>query len=234
MSVGTGPGGREASRRRFVAGSAAILVAALLLLGATRLAPRAGPVPDIDVDGCRTADWSSLVREHAARYPDIEVADAYKLLHQATMGSEHYISNRRAAADWLTREIAVMGPGPDEPLVDPLGSPGVTVRVHLRPFVTGGGHPAKLLDAFVATGDRVEPRPDLLECAIQAVLGPSVIRDLPFEADAFRSFTDERRAEGFVAVHHSDSFRRAYRPAYRVVAAELVEAAVVSAGSDRP
>ena len=41
---------------------------------------------------------------------------------------------------------------------------------------------------------------------------------LPLDREKFGKKLDEWRGEGYPPVHHSDTFRREYRPAYRVVA----------------
>lgn len=186
-------------------------------------APAAAQAPR----ACDASGWAALVLKHVERYPRLEAPDVYKLLHQATMGSEHYAADRDMAADWLTREIAGLGAGPAEPLIDPLGGAEETVRIHLRTFLARGGDPKQLLDAFIGTATAVAPRPDVLECALEAAAGLTVSSDLPLETDEFETYVAERRAAGFEAVHHSDAFGRLYRPAYRVVARELVPEALV-------
>jgi hypothetical protein len=42
-------------------------------------------------------------------------------------------------------------------------------------------------------------------------------QDLPFACEALREFFVDRQADGFTVVHHSDTYARAYHPAYRVV-----------------
>ena len=66
---------------------------------------------------CDTALWTALLRAHLARYPAMQPADAYKLLHQATLGSEHAMPSRAMAEDWLTRELSTLPAGPAEPLL---------------------------------------------------------------------------------------------------------------------
>jgi hypothetical protein len=69
------------------------------------------------------------------------------------LGSEHAVTNEAAARDWLEREIAGLGPGPEEPLIDVIACDGRIARVHLRPFLAGGGDPEALLRAFVRTAN---------------------------------------------------------------------------------
>lgn len=42
-------------------------------------------------------------------------------------------------------------------------------------------------------------------------------QDLPFECEALREFFVDMQADGFPAVHYSDTSARTYHPAYRVV-----------------
>ncbi|MDW8226743.1 MAG: hypothetical protein RMJ60_02985 [Anaerolineales bacterium] len=48
----------------------------------------------------------SVLLSHFARYPAMGLADLYKLIHQAALGSEHAIRNPEAARRWLNEELA--------------------------------------------------------------------------------------------------------------------------------
>lgn len=173
------------------------------------------------------AAWDELILTHVQRYPGLGIEDLYKLLHQATLGSEHAVQYGDAEA-WLTRELAELGDGPDEPLVDPLGSapPGTDgpfVRIHLRPFVARGGVPHRLLEAFVTTASADRGDPGALACALSALGDLARVGELPWPDSTVTVYAAARAAEGYPAVHHSDAYERLYRPAYRVVAAELVD-----------
>lgn len=179
------------------------------------------------VDGCSgSADWSALIREHARRYPLMEAADLYKLLHQATLGSEHAVPDRAAPAEWLRAELSELGEGPAEPLVDPLGDASRVARVHLRAFMAGAGDPERLLDAFVETATTVPPDHGSLGCALEAAIRIAADNDLAWEVNDLAGFASEQAEEAYPPVHHSDAFARAYRPAYRVISIDLVPFAV--------
>jgi len=179
---------------------------------------------------CASIDaWVRLIDGHVARYPAMALPDAYKVLHQATMGSEHAVPSRDAARAWLADELEGLGGGPEEPLVDPLGENSRVVRIHLRPFRAAGGSPERLLDAFVETAAQVTPDPGALACALDALVSGSASRDRPWDATEAAAYVRDRAAEGYPAVHHSDGFVAAYRPAYRVVGVELVAEALEGA-----
>ncbi|MDX1394718.1 MAG: hypothetical protein R3195_10005 [Gemmatimonadota bacterium] len=179
---------------------------------------------------CRAGpDAIALVRTHAARYPLMETADIYKLLHQAVLGSEHAVTDLAGARAWLDREIAELEPGPPEPLIDPLGAAGSVVRIHLRPFLEAGGDPDRLAEAFALTADRVSAGPTDLGCALEAAVAGLATDGAMSAARDLERFAAARLDEGYPAVHHSDAFAAAYGPAYRVIAHDLVESALEGA-----
>lgn len=154
-----------------------------------------------------------ILRSHFSRYPEMQVGDVYKLLHQAAMGSEHAVSNPESARNWLTRELAEMGAGPDEPLIDPISPAGEIVRVHLRSFVAAGHDPDELLDAFIRTANEYQGDVRLLEGFWQDAAG--LVR---FSAAEMADFLSSMKENKYPAVHHSHAYEQSYRPAYRVVA----------------
>ncbi len=167
---------------------------------------------------CEPGDFRTVLAAHAARYPAWQLPDAYKLLHQATLGSEHAITDPHAPRRWLDRELASLGTGPVEPVADTLGR---FVRIHLRPFVARGGDTRALLDAFIRTANAPTDTADLA-CALRDLETMVDAGALSWSATAVRSYIAARRDEGFPAVHHSDAFRAAYAPAYRVVGRGMV------------
>lgn len=163
--------------------------------------------------------WQELLRAHQRRYPAMGVADALKLLQQATLGSEHWVREGEAAG-WMQREWASLGPGPDEPLVDTLGPGGAFARIHLRPWRAAGGAPGPLVHAFVATGQAGRPDTAALGCALEALAA----EPRPWPAESVAAAVAAWRARGYPAMQHSEGFTAAYRPAYRVVALSQVPA----------
>lgn len=163
-------------------------------------------------------DFRPVLLEHAQRYPTLEPQDCYKLVFQAVLGAEHAVSDEAGARRWMDRELAELGDGPTGPLVDPISPDGALVRVHLRPFVARGGDPAKLVRAFVQTGQKKSGTRDELAAAWAQVIALAEEKRLPFSAGAARAFGEKMRAAGWPAVHHSKAFGAEYRPAYRVVA----------------
>jgi hypothetical protein len=172
--------------------------------------------------GAAPADFRPILRAEARRHPQLQPQDCYKLLYQARLGSEHAIGDAAEAARWLERELAGLGPGPDEPLVEPISPDGRIVRVHLRPFVARQGDRTRLLAGFVQTAKAFKGSRPALEAAWTQVVQLAEAKELPFPAEAAREFGAKLAAQGYPAVHHSPAYREAYRPAYRVLAREYL------------
>jgi len=155
---------------------------------------------------------------HLDGHPFAGADDLYKFLHQAVFGPGHAIPNREAAAAWMEREIENLGPPLERELpCEALGGEPPLVRVNLRPFISKGGDPDLLLDAFVSSAntDRGSPRrmmtvlslaASYVQCAGRGDLAPEL-----------KALSAELAAADYPAIHHSEAYVEAYKPAYRVV-----------------
>jgi hypothetical protein len=174
--------------------------------------------------GVVSVPLDGILRSHFLRYPNMQVADLYKLLHQAALGSEHAVGDEQVARVSLEKELLEMGTGPADPLIDPLSPDGKIRRVHLRSYIQAGKNPETLLQAFIHTANEWHGSPEKLKeygaaAARTAGAGTGSVRREEIEA-----FFAEMGSQGFPAVHHSTEYKRLYRPAYRVVASRFLEA----------
>ena len=163
-----------------------------------------------------------IVAEQIRRHPQLGPEDLYKLLHQAALGSEHAMTDTAGVRAWMANELARMGDGQDEPMIDTIAPGGAVVRVHLRPWVAAGRSPDSLVAAFMKTATTVVPDTARLSRYLKA--GGWAVERSPTRVTAGRwaAFADSLRRAGYPAIHHSEGYEQAYRPAYRVVAGALV------------
>jgi hypothetical protein len=173
--------------------------------------------------GLVNAKLRRILLDHAGRYPAMQVRDVYKLIIQAAMGNEHAVRDEAEARAWLEAELSQLGQGPEEPLFDPISPDGRFVRIHLRPYVQAGKDPQALLRAFVDSSRVASGSRDLMVDYLQKAISMCPKSPLAIEKSALESFFSDMEARDFPAAHHSDEYRRLYRPAYRLVAAELVK-----------
>jgi hypothetical protein len=179
------------------------------------------PGPAVAADQSVTHAVESLAFDFADR-PDSEAADLYKFLHQAIFGPGHAISDRAAAMSFLADEIEGLGaPLPGEEPCRTLGGDPILVRVHLRPFVAGGGDPEALIDAFVATANRVHGNLSQMSEAISLVVKWLHSDRQKQLATQLEKLGRDLAKQDYPVIHHSQAYIKAYKPAYRVVAAEL-------------
>jgi hypothetical protein len=152
----------------------------------------------------------------------MQTDDVYKLIHQACLGSHHLVSNVAGADAWLTRELANLTEGPVEPMVDPISPDGRIVRVHLRPFVAHGGDPDHLLEALVRTANEFEGSIDQIRILWRSAEEMTKDGHLPFLEASLVEFGERMEGLKHPAVHHSEAYRAAYHPAYRVIAKDFL------------
>ncbi len=165
----------------------------------------------------------SLLGQHLAWYPRMQVQDAYKLIFQATMGPEHLLVSGQDFTRHLAREFELLTPERDGRLLEPVRPDASLLRLNLRPYKhlqttidrlippllqtaeTAGGNKAALLDAW----------------AIFSRLGEAGVFSAFANADV-RNFSHHVEQGDYPVVHHSQVYRDAYHPAYRLISAQFV------------
>lgn len=149
---------------------------------------------------------------HCTRYPLLQPRDLLKFLHQSTFGPGHLVAENAGGLEYLRQESQTAVCAEAEPL------DGGFYRLHL-------GVPLSretLWQCFsrssrmrAGTAENLEQR---LDCAL-TLAGEGL---LPFSKDALSAAVKHWREEGFPAQHHSEAFRCAYQPAYRVVHKDFI------------
>lgn len=163
-------------------------------------------------------DMRDILADHAVRYPLWCVEDLYKLIHQSAMGSEHAVKEEGKVRVWLLREFEEMGPGPEEPLLDPISPDGSILRVHLRPFVRHGFDHRLLINAFIQTAREFQGSQKRIEDYKENAVELARDGNMQIDPKEIIGFFGEMKAADYPAIHHSLGFSKHYQPAYRVVA----------------
>lgn len=167
--------------------------------------------------------------------PALLIEDAYKWLLQATLGPEHAVRDEEAARAWLAREWAALpaSPARTEPL-ERLREDGAYVRAHLRPLKARGMTEAAVLDAFLMSARDVGHRSPSAFVDAWEALGARLTTHAagPLTRAAWVHLDRETRARDFPPVHHSDAYRAAYAPAYRVLLRRSCAPLVARPGTD--
>ena len=163
---------------------------------------------------------------HAQKYPQMQVQDAVKLIYQNEFGAGHMIKDKESARARLVAELESTPTNPTLSLTEPLGN-GM-VRVNLAALTHYRVDYNTVLDAFVMTGTFISGG---LDSFLEKT---SVLRELTKEGVfSFNSATLSEYLEKYLKladkdgklppVSHSEQYRAAYAPAYRVVALRFIQ-----------
>ena len=157
------------------------------------------------------------ISAHYRAYEQMTLRDIFKFLHQSTFGCEHMVSSLEAATDYIKKEAENISE--HKPLVEPLD--GGFSRVCLS--VLNEGLSAETLGKlFYLSARKPRTSVEALEEKLKTVKEMIAEGSLPFDEKEFDEAVTEWKQSGYEALHHSDTFRSAYKPAYRVVSACFV------------
>ena len=162
-------------------------------------------------------DW------HLERYPLMRAQDVYKLVHQGVFGPGHIIKSEEKARQALEqefREVRARCCMQAAERVEPLSPSGELIRVNLEPLREVDAAVELVLKVLVESAAAVHGDPGTMRLRLQQAV-EWCGKKLPDQAQDLEQLTATAEADGFPALHHSEVFVTAYRPAYRVVRQEL-------------
>lgn len=154
----------------------------------------------------------SRIAAHDARYPLLQPEDLLKFIHHSAFGCGHLVADVSAAEEWLRREMDGCGAGSDMEYL-----PGCFCRVPLGYLKTTGVSPRSFARLFALSAQKPVPGADMAEQMLAAARDLARQGLLPFSYDAFSAAAAQWQQAGYPAMHHSDTFRQTYTPAYRVL-----------------
>lgn len=159
------------------------------------------------------SDLISILIRHAERYRLMQPQDAVKLLYQNEFGGGHLISDEDACRFYLTQEYANTPHDPTAALYEDIGN-GV-IRVSLAALSPSDLMP--LADDFIrSAAEHTGSMPSFLKKL-------DILRDLTargtfsFDLPTLEAYLRAYTQAGCPVVSHSEIYRRAYHPAYRIV-----------------
>lgn len=164
------------------------------------------------------------------RCPALRPEDLLKALHQSVFGCGHFVTDEAAGLRLLREELAALADG-SRPDIEPLD--GGFCRVHLGYLAKSGLKPETLFHLFALSAETPCGSAAQLEEKLEVLLALAEAGRLPFSAGEAAAAVEDWRQRGFPACRHSEPFRAAYAPAYRVVRREFAWALPLLAAIDR-
>ena len=160
------------------------------------------------------------LQQHLNAHPLAQPADLVKYCRQRAFGASRRYSDEQEALQALAGEYASLVPNDGAPLLEQLGPD--TVRLDLAGAAARGLTPAQLARACVLDSRLSQPDREwfarsldaLEELAGRNTLPPAFCRGM-------REFLARYREKGCPPLRHSEVYRNAYRPHYRVFTGPL-------------
>lgn len=167
--------------------------------------------------------WQQYLKRQAMQHPAMKPQDVYKMIFQAVFGAEHLLQDKEAAHGYFQREFEAVCPI-KEPLYEQIDVN--RYRVNLGAWKMRNLPSEWLFRLFVCSVEKAERSEDERQQTFwqyvreaEAMICSGVFS---FSGKEFEAYTAEYKKEGLRAVHHSEEYRQAENPSYRLVSGEYI------------
>ena len=179
--------------------------------------------------GCHNA-LQDTIDMQLQQFPESRAQDFYKSFCQDNLGPEHLIPDPTSAASYLKEELRTYKEDLDslryhapDLLYYPVGDQGNYVRVDLTVILDSLVAEDAFLDAFVRSaneGTRVTNEEWVAKWQDVSRILRKDHKDIP-DLENDLGTLDSLVAEGNLIMRHSQAFRDAYHPHYRIIARDI-------------
>lgn len=171
----------------------------------------------------KQVDVTEAIDRQIAHFPHSTLQDIYKSFYQDRFGPGHMIKDTASFRAYTLSELAFAAT--DEvpnPYYEPVGAQGRFVRVYLRCVNEGLISGQLLMDAFLRSTQVSQPTSSWLkewELIVARMEESGLV--LPHWEEDKPAFFEAARINA--AVHHSEAYRDAYHPHYRIIERGIFE-----------
>ncbi len=163
----------------------------------------------------------TIFTTHGRRYPRMMPQDAVKLAYQSVFGGGHMIPDPAVALARLREEWAALPESATEPpKTEPIG--GGLVRLHLASIDPQVLPPEAVNALFCTSANTHRGTMEDFRQALGVLRGLCREGRMPFDEAALDAYLAAYEASGMGAVSHSETYRQAYAPAYRIIRQDYV------------
>lgn len=161
--------------------------------------------------------FSAYLKKQIQQHPSMLPQDIVKLCYQATFGAEHLLLDVKQAKAFFETEFQAV-PVADIPLYEEISAD--VCRINLSAWKAENLPSEWLFQMFLQTASISQGKKTVflqyLETAEQ------VITETAFSMEQWQAYLSAYRKDGIHAVHHSESYRQAEQPAYRIIRREFL------------
>lgn len=168
-------------------------------------------------------DFDLHLKEQFRLHPSMQMQDIIKMCFQSAFGPEHLLSDTERVQNYFMQEYESTPANSSQPLYEPVSD--TFCRVNLGAWKARTLDPEELFRLFVASasGKTCGTEADFEFCVTEAE--KTILEGMfPFSLEEWKEFYETYKKNGIHPVHHSDAYRLAEHPAYRLVRTDLLPA----------
>lgn len=170
-----------------------------------------------------SAGIAALVQQHFLWYPLMEIQDVYKLLYQGNLGAEHLVHSVEDYTRSLVYEYDSVQPDPGFRLLEPVRPDGKLFRLNLAALKAQQVGVDALIEPLVETGRLSWGTKSVFRQVWECNMPLYLAGESGFiEGSELEHFTRTMQQLDYPPVHHSDRYRAAYQPSYRLIARKFI------------
>lgn len=154
-----------------------------------------------------------ILLAHLKAYPQMEFDDVYKLLYQHVYGANHAVAEKEAIFSVLKKEAESMGEPSENGFVE-IGNGFVRA-----PIRKDEAYLRALAEKFYLTA---KEKTDGDFSAVFVPLRSWILETFSFDEKELDLCFEELQAHSFPPVSHSETYKKLYRPHYRVISKKFL------------
>lgn len=155
-------------------------------------------------------NFEDVLIYHFKKYPLITPQDAVKICYQSAFGCGHLIKDKEYALSMLKKELENIESDEDAQLFESIGNGYLRLNLHKAKAM--GISAEKICRIFIKSADMGENT--LIEPELEILKWLAQNGKAPFSEKELEHYLSDYNGE---AVSHSEIYRKAYIPAYRVI-----------------
>lgn len=171
-------------------------------------------------------DFKAYLIKQTEKHKSVRPEDIVKMCYQAAFGASHLLTDMEAdARRYFYKEYdSVVPADDDEPLYEEISEN--FIRVNLRAWKASGMPAEWLFNMFVAaismSEEALHGRKDTFCSYLEEAGNVVSSAGLSFGLEEWEKFIADYMNAGIRAIHHSEAYRDAEKPAYRVINAKFI------------
>lgn len=165
-------------------------------------------------------DFGYYLKEQLRLHPSIQPQDVVKLCYQAAFGAEHMLQDMEKAKKYFDQEYEATPASGALPLYESISED--VCRINLASWKAKELSKDELFELFAAsTSVSTGTRHTFNNCVKSA---EKIIQQgkTSFSFEEWTSYLEDYKKSGMPVVHHSEAYRLAEHPAYRIVRKNLL------------